>query len=74
MWNVFTCTNCGKYLECYVGTGYGKPYKNIQGCFEVDLCTVIDEMKARAYTKNSRSIATLLSCTSIEEDDIHDWA
>ena len=73
MQNVFTCMKCVSYLSCYVGSGYGKPYKHLYGWFGVDLHTTIDETKERAYATNAWYIATLLSCTSTIEDATHDW-
>ena len=64
----FTCIKCGRFLACYVENEYSNPYKNIQGGYGVDLCTVIDETKARAYTTNAQYISTLLSCASTKED------
>ena len=51
MKNVSTCPKCGRYLACYVGTGYGNPYNNLQGHFGVNLRTVLDEKKARESKK-----------------------
>ena len=51
MQNIFTCLKFGSSLECYVGTGYGNPYKHLQGCFGFDLCTVLYEGGERECTK-----------------------
>ena len=71
--NVFTCPKCGRSLACYVGTGYSNPYKNLQGLFGVDFCTVIYETNSRSYIINAQSISTLLSRNIMNEYYIHDW-